>query len=555
MGKNQHSKDGLHLRPTEFAQDGTGFKAKRRSPFAKLPLNCCGLSLAPFESPVGTADGSIFDAQNITRYIKRFGVNPLTGAKLTVKELIPLHFHKSAEDKIQCPVTFKVFTDFSHVVMSTVSGHIYSFDAVDQLNRKTKNWKDLITSQTFKWTNIVTIQDPDDAEQREIAKFYYMQKGQQEEVIAEVTHRESKVSADQKKDTLRKNAAIDRIFDEKKRIADEKAKEEEEKAPARLEDERKAAVARAIEEKKGLVPVKKTNERYTSGAVAESFTSTTRSLMTHNSLRLQTEDEALLELYDTVRKSKSKGYVRVITSEGMLNIELHCDMVPRTCDNFLRLCEREYYDNTIFHRLVHNFVIQGGDPTGTGRGGRSGFEGGEAFKDEFDARLTHQGPGVVSMANNGKNTNKSQFFVSLKSCQHLDLKHSVFGRVVGGLPLVEALNRWETDEKDKPKKPIKILNTEVFKNPFREAIAEAAKPKVEKEVDPVATWFSNRRDPMQEHRNRMSSDVGKYLEDRPLPPARGESAATRDLPEEEIEYAGVAAKSKRARTGFDFSKW
>merc|ERR1712203_878932 len=104
--------------------------------------------------------------------------------------------------------------------------------------------------------------------------------------------------------------------------------------------------------------------------------------------------------------------------------------------------------------------IQGGDPTGTGRGGESAFEGGRAFKDEFDSRLSHQGPGVVSMANNGKNTNKSQFFVSLKSCQHLDLKHSVFGRVVGGLQMLNIFNDWERDERDKPVKEIKLLRTE-----------------------------------------------------------------------------------------------
>merc|ERR1719401_252350 len=303
--------------------------------------------------------------------------------------------------------------------------------------------------------------------------------------------------------------------------------------------------------------------------MAESFTSTVKTLTTQNDLRLQTEEEALQDLYDTVRKKKQKGYVRVVTSVGMLNLELHADIAPRTTDNFLRLCEKDYYDNTIFHRLIQNFMLQGGDPTGTGRGGQSGFEGGRAFRDEFDSRLTHQGPGVVSMANSGKNTNKSQFFISLKSCQHLDNKHSVFGRVVGGLKLLDVFNNWETDEKDRPKKEIKLLRTEVFKNPFKEAIAEAAKPKVEKEIDPVATWFSNRRDPMQEHRNRNSVEVGKYLEDgvpgsgvKPLPVALANPSARSaeklppaSLPDEELEYANVARKSKKARTSFDFSGW
>lgn len=298
---------------------------------------------------------------------------------------------------------------------------------------------------------------------------------------------------------------------------------------------------------------KKTNERYTSGEVAESFTSTSTPLRYLNDLRMQTDEESLQDIYDIVRKTKKKGYVRIVTSEGMLNLELHTDIVPRTTDNFLRLCESDYYDGTVFHRLIKNFMIQGGDPTGTGRGGASAFEGGKAFKDEFDSRLVHQGPGVVSMANSGKNTNKSQFFVSLKSCQHLDLKHSVFGRVVGGLPLLEAFNKKETDEKDKPIKEIKLIRTEVFKNPFMEALVEAAKPKEEKVVDPVATWFSNRRDPMEEHKNRHSTEVGKYLDVvKPLP---GEKRKLAGLPAEEMDYANVVPKTKTPRTSFDFTKF
>merc|ERR1719188_130224 len=274
--------------------------------------------------------------------------------------------------------------------------------------------------------------------------------------------------------------------------------------------------------------------------MAESFTSTKMALTTKNELRLQTEDEALQELYDTVRKKKAKGYVRMITSEGMLNIELHTDIAPRTSDNFLRLCEREYYDNTIFHRLIQNFVMQGGDPTGTGKGGESGFEGGMPFKDEFDSRLTHQGPGIVSMANSGKNTNRSQFFVSLKSCAHLDLQHSVFGRVVGGLQLLDVLNDWETDERDKPIKEIKLLRTEVFKNPFRDAITEMTKPKEEpKQVNPEAQWFSNRSDPMENHRARNSTEVGKYLDTSVGEKRKKDKDA---LPENEMEYVTVTQK-------------
>lgn len=549
MGKNQHSKDLMHLRPTEWAQDGRGFKEKKRSPFAKLPLHCCFLSLQPFDKPVGTRDGSVFDITNIVGYIKRYGKHPVSGGRLEVSELFPLKFHKNADGGIHCPVTFKVFTNHSHVVVNCVSGNVYSFDAVDQLNRKTKSFQDLITSQPFKMTDIITIQDPDDIAAREVEKFYFMQQGQQDDVVKNITNKEALAGVDQeeKKERIRMNSSIKRIYDEKERLAEEKKKEE---AAAALENGENP-------EQSEPEKIYKTSERYTSNEASASFTSTAEPLQPTNKLRLLTDEEELQDIYDSVRKKKQKGYVRMITTGGMLNIELHCDIAPRTTDNFLRLCDNNYYDNTIFHRLIQNFMIQGGDPTGTGKGGASGFERGTAFKDEFDSRLSHQGGGVVSMANNGKNTNRSQFFVTLKSCQHLDNKHSIFGRVVGGVQLLKVFNDWATDDKDRPAKEIKLVRTEVFKNPFKEAMIEAAKPKKEvKEVDPVATWFSNRKDPMEAHKNRTSGEVGKYLgASDPVPDKKKKKDGADTLPDEEIEYASVAQKMKKARTGFDFSTW
>eukprot|EP00933_Yihiella_yeosuensis_P062030 TRINITY_DN64949_c0_g1_i1.p1 TRINITY_DN64949_c0_g1~~TRINITY_DN64949_c0_g1_i1.p1 ORF type:complete len:565 (+),score=142.00 TRINITY_DN64949_c0_g1_i1:148-1842(+) len=564
MGKNQHSKDGLHLRPTEWAQDGRGFKATSWTPYSKLALNCCFLSLQPFENPVGTIDGSIFEIKYIIKYIKLFGCHPVHGGKLEMKELVPLHFHKNAQGQYHCPVTYKVFGNNTAVCANMKSGHIYSLEAVLELNKKTKNWQDLITSKPFKWTDIVVIQDPENVQGREVAKFHFMVQGHQDRVVSEITNPESKEARENKGDNIRANPAVARVFEEKERLAEEKKKQEEE-ALKELEDkdpEAAAAARAAAEEKKAneeairqAVSKRKNNERYTNNEVGASFTCQAEPVRTENSFRKLSEEEELAEIYDIVRKKKTKGYVRIVTTIGCLNLELHCDMVPRTTDNFLRLCEKNYYDNTIFHRLIKNFMIQGGDPTGTGRGGKSGFEGGAAFKDEFDSRLVHQGPGVVSMANNGKNTNRSQFYVTLKSCQHLDLKHSVFGKVVGGLNLLETFNNWETDSKDKPTKEIKLIRTEVFKNPFKEAFEEASKPKEEKVVDPVATWFSNRRDPMQDHKNRNSTQVGKYLQaDLPLP-GQKKKVETKELPSEEMEYVQVTQQNKKVRTSFDFSKW
>ncbi len=107
--------------------------------------------------------------------------------------------------------------------------------------------------------------------------------------------------------------------------------------------------------------------------------------------------------YDRVKK---KGYVRLVTNVGPLNLELHCDYVPKTCENFMKLCQKGYYDGTKFHRSIKHFMLQGGDPTGTGTGGESLW--GKPFKDEFKQFLSHQGRGILSMANSGPNTNKSQ---------------------------------------------------------------------------------------------------------------------------------------------------
>lgn len=114
---------------------------------------------------------------------------------------------------------------------------------------------------------------------------------------------------------------------------------------------------------------------------------------------------------------------------------------------------------------------QGGDPTGTGRGGESAWGG--TFKDEFHAKLTHDGRGVLSMANAGPNTNGSQFFIMFKSAPHLDRKHSVFGRVVGGLPVLRDMELQPTDKDDRPVQSIRIEEVEVFQSPFDEYDADA----------------------------------------------------------------------------------
>ena len=124
------------------------------------------------------------------------------------------------------------------------------------------------------------------------------------------------------------------------------------------------------------------------------------------------------------------------TSKGTIRLELFEDKTPKTVDNFESLCEKKFYDGLTFHRVIPDFMIQGGCPEGTGTGGP-----GYRFEDEFHPELRHDGPGVLSMANAGPNTNGSQFFITHVPCPHLDGRHSVFGKVLEGQDVVDSIEQ------------------------------------------------------------------------------------------------------------------
>ncbi len=137
------------------------------------------------------------------------------------------------------------------------------------------------------------------------------------------------------------------------------------------------------------------------------------------------------------------------TNFGEFETELFPRQVPKTVENFVGLATQGYYNGVTFHRVIDQFMIQGGDPTGTGRGGESYWGG--TFEDEFSPELKHDSPGILSMANAGPNTNGSQFFITLVPTPWLDGKHSVFGKVIKGLDVVEKIGKVKTIKPyDKP---------------------------------------------------------------------------------------------------------
>ena len=163
------------------------------------------------------------------------------------------------------------------------------------------------------------------------------------------------------------------------------------------------------------------------------------------------QEEGKVETKETQTKTESAEMtVAVIkTNMGTIEIELFAKETPKTVENFVGLANKGYYNGVIFHRVIENFMIQGGDPTGTGRGGDS-FWGGK-FADEIVPALKHDQPGILSMANAGPNTNGSQFFLTLVATPWLDGKHTVFGKVISGMEVVSSIGKVATSKPgDKP---------------------------------------------------------------------------------------------------------
>ena len=139
------------------------------------------------------------------------------------------------------------------------------------------------------------------------------------------------------------------------------------------------------------------------------------------------------------------------TNMGTFEVALATAEAPGTTDNFIKLAKKDFYNGVIFHRVIDGFMIQGGDPTGTGMGGP-----GYKIKDKFSPKLKHDSEGVISMANSGPNTGGSQFFITLKGTPWLDGKHAVFGKVTKGMEIVRKIGKIKTGSQDKPLQDVVI---------------------------------------------------------------------------------------------------
>ncbi|GAA5927111.1 PPIL2 family peptidylprolyl isomerase [Sporobolomyces koalae] len=569
---------------------GVGARSKNVI-LSKLPFDCCALTLKPFETPVATRDGTIYELLAIIPFLKQHGTDPMTGNKLTAGELVRLNFYKNAEGQYHDPVTFKIFNDHTALAAIRTSGNVYARESIDRLNLKPNNLNDLMTDEPFTKKDIITLQDPLNIQARDLTKFDYVRR-----------NLEVQTEPDSLSGINVEASGIGKVL---KSIAEKEKKENSQKsnptpaitaASSRSEPTpatNTSSTSALISQSTGPVPYN--TATVSTNRTAASFTSTSSALSTSVENALWDEEDLM---YEAVRDKGERGYVRMNTNYGDLNLELYCERAPRTCYNFLKLAQEGKYQNIKFHRLIPGFMLQGGDPTGTGRGGQSIW--GKPFEDEYNVRnaLKHDQRGTLSMANSGPNTNGSQFFLTFRDqCPHLDGKHTVFGRLVGGQEVLTKLERVPIDPTtDRPLKPVILEDVQVFGDPFEQykdrlsrrlkreeeerlGRSEKERLKLERQKDRT-TWFGTNLEAQQQASElektaaASKGGVGKYLGNptaaaaKPPISTRGSASAKRkepsfsgsglDLADLGLASEGHTANKKKKRTGGgfgDFAGW
>ncbi|KAG8883682.1 Peptidyl-prolyl cis-trans isomerase cyp8 [Tulasnella sp. 332] len=509
-------------------------KAENNTADARQPYDCCAISLQPFAHPVcaphedGT--GTVYDLLNIVPWLKEHdNTEPHTNTKLSPSSLITLHYARNAKGQLHDPISFKTLSEHSHIVVIRTTGNVFLAESVGKL----AGGRDLVSDVPFTKEDIITLQNPYAAP----------------------------TPAQQASSTATSSTTL--------------APVEKKVAPV-------VRVAKAVQPYNA--------SPYSTGAAGASLTSTSLDPLTKGEMALYDEEELMYDDISRERKEKDRirrrAYIRMVTNlGGSLNLELFCDKAPKTCYNFLMLARQGKYDDCPFHRLIPGFMIQGGDPTGTGRGGESYW--GTPFRDEYELKGAekHAVRGMLSMANKGASTNGYvqdmekllPFFLTFKPTPHLDGKHTVFGKLVGGEDILSAMEVVPVKPgTDKPTKPIKITEVVIYQDPFedykkrlakKQAAAEdlASSPasgmsagrKLSTQKEDNVNWFGERigRDAVAAVSGKtgpvVGASVGKYL-NAGATPAPTTGGVKRPLPDAAME----PETKKKKKLGFgDFGSW
>ncbi|CEF64000.1 Peptidyl-prolyl cis-trans isomerase-like 2 [Strongyloides ratti] len=523
MGKKQHQKDKLYLTTQEWRYEFGGHKdslsKKRKVEFKRLPFSHCSLSLVPYTIPVCCPEGYLFDYETIVNYLKDNKINPCTGKKLSIKDIVKLNFTKDKKGNQIDPVKYKPFTENSTIACIRQSGNVYDLETIQELSYKTGWMKDPQTDVPFQKKDVIILQNPNNIDKFNIESFLHVKNDEKK-----------RMEIEKEKNSQKGDYFLNSVSCEAQEALKELEKEYSSQKPL-------LSIPKQIQ-----VVDKFNSANYSQGKVAAGFTSTAFDPITENKAAILDDETVKYKLVT------SNGYVKILTNVGHLNLELYCKAAPKTCENFITHCENGYYDNTIFHRLIRYFLIQGGDPTGTGRGGQSIW--GKPFANEIggDNGYTHSERGMISMANKGVDcTNQSQFFIIFRPMPSLNGKNTVFGKVVGGTDTLKTMEETETDG-ETPKIAIKILSTDVIKNPFKEAEEQLRKERFEMTDEGKRQKEEANKTFKDLHSKVFSNDVGKYINPKLIENIKRKS--TTDNNEKPKEKKTLSSKPYS-----DFSSW
>ncbi|KAL1266950.1 hypothetical protein QQF64_002625, partial [Cirrhinus molitorella] len=251
-----------------------------------------------------------------------------------------------------------------------------------------------------------------------------------------------------------------------------------------------------------------------------------------------------------IQEPPTNGKVLLKTTAGDIDIELWSKETPKACRNFTQLCMEGYYDGTIFHRVVPDFIVQGGDPTGSGTGGESIY--GRPFKDEFHSRLRFNRRGLVAMANAGPHDNGSQFFFTLGRADELNNKHTIFGKVTGDtvynlLRLAEVA----CDNDERPLNPHKIRSTEVLHSPFDDIIPRELKVKKDKNKEEGKKSQSKATKNFSLLSFGEEAEEDEELVNQVSQTMKGKSKSSHDLLKDDPKLSSVPVVDRNQTTGDD----
>ncbi|KAJ9473745.1 Peptidyl-prolyl cis-trans isomerase-like 2 [Diplonema papillatum] len=489
-----------------------------------------------------TDDGTCFEYEPLAAYVKKHKVHPVTKTPLADDGVHEMKLALNERGVPFCPIGSKEFLGHTHVVAIRPSGRVYWYDTVQEMNLKCKNWTDLVDGTPFKKKDIITLQDPNNLPKNHDPNVF--------PTITRVYDTPTDRGPEHALSGINVTASQKRIFaqlDTTRDLIDPPGASKRAKSG-------KTVPALSAAERKVWSSLPADAPRYAAIGLTCSAATPIR-----KDVKKVTRGEIDGKIFAAARRlTDGAALVRITTSAGDINAKLHCSLVPQTCYNFLKLAKQGYYNNTVFHRIVKNFIVQGGDPTATGSGGASCW--GSPFPDEILGRLRHNAKGVLSMANSGPNSNGSQFFFTMQPAQHLDGKHTVFGQVIGQGDALDSIGDTPTNPTTEvPLKPVKLISVDVLQNPFEaierevedaydegeQKLKKEEASQREREGNERRAWFSA---PQSHEGATDSTAVGKYLKPTGDAPSSGEREAPR-------ASAAAAALRVKKNTAFNMSNW